>query len=618
MRPSHWLYTIPLRLRSLFRKTSVGVLAGAVAAVVPLLAAMGPDSGWQNDRMPVAWLGQRPPGPVPQVFGPGVVSTPGHEVNPAFTPDGKEFFFSVFRGGQGYTIMTMRQGRDGWESPRPAPFGSAYSEVDAFVTPDGSELYFISKRPLTAEGLREGGYKIWSARQTKDGWGEPRPLSPRVNFGRRQLFPTLTRQGVLYFSSNGDGTGGSDLFRARPFDGDYLVPERLSSAVNSSHDETDALIAPDESWIIFTSVDRPDGYGGGDLYISFRRPDGAWSLARNMGPGVNTASSEFTPALSPDGRFFFFASGRGGSDDIYWMDATIIDSLRPSTANPEPYLGQPHPGRTPQLFGAGVVSTPAIELNAAFAPGGVELFFSEWRSGRNTLVTLQRAADGSWKRVVAAFSGAYSDVDPYFDQSGRRLYFSSTRPPGGTGEAVDSDLWCVERTGEGKWGNPMRVEGPSVRGPDDYYTSITRDGTLYFSRFAYHGAPGDIYASKSSGGRFLPAELVGPPVSGAHNDHDPFVAPDGSYLIFTSNRPGGHGRADLYVSFREPGGSWSEPVNLGPEINTAAYEYSPMLSPDGAFLFFTRNPGGNGDIYWVDAAVIAARGGAGRKDGSGR
>ena len=82
------------------------------------------------------------------------------------------------------------------------------------------------------------------------------------------------------------------------------------------------------------------------------------------------------------------------------------------------------------------------------------------------------------------------------------------------------------------------------------------------------------------------------------------MAPDGSYLIFTSNRENGHGRGDLWVVFRNPDGSWSDAVNMGPKINTSAYEYCAMLSPDGKYLFFTRNEGGNGDIYWVDASVI--------------
>ncbi len=70
--------------------------------------------------------------------------------------------------------------------------------------------------------------------------------------------------------------------------------------------------------------------------------------------------------------------------------------------------------------------------------------------------------------------------------------------------------------------------------------------------------------------------------------------------MFDSNRSGGHGDSDLYVCFSAGGGEWSDPLNLGPAINTEGYDAIPTLSPDGRRLFFHRD----GDIYWVDAAVL--------------
>ena len=101
-------------------------------------------------------------------------------------------------------------------------------------------------------------------------------------------------------------------------------------------------------------------------------------------------------------------------------------------------------------------------------------------------------------------------------------------------------------------------------------------------------------------GGFGPAERVDGGISTAASEHDPFVSPDGSYLIFTSDRPGGHGSADLYISFASPDGAWTEPVNMGKSINSAHYDFCAMLSPDDNYLFWTsRN-----EIYWVDAKVI--------------
>jgi Tol biopolymer transport system component len=86
----------------------------------------------------------------------------------------------------------------------------------------------------------------------------------------------------------------------------------------------------------------------------------------------------------------------------------------------------------------------------------------------------------------------------------------------------------------------------------------------------------------------------------------PYVDPDDSYIIFSSNREGEFGEGDLYISFHnKSSGTWSEPVNMGGNINTRAQERFPSVSPDGKYLFFTRwTPDHNQDVYWVSAGII--------------
>jgi Tol biopolymer transport system component len=107
----------------------------------------------------------------------------------------------------------------------------------------------------------------------------------------------------------------------------------------------------------------------------------------------------------------------------------------------------------------------------------------------------------------------------------------------------------------------------------------------------------------------------------------PAVAPDESYLLFQSSRPGGYGGVDFYVSFRNDDGSWSQPENLGEAVSGPGNVISPMLSPDGMYFFFARNgpaepfsfhggsfadllghlrgpENGYGCLYWVDAEVV--------------
>lgn len=272
--------------------------------------------------------------------------------------------------------------------------------------------------------------------------------------------------------------------------------------------------------------------------------------------------------------------------------------------NSHRYLDQKPPGLKPEVFAPGIVSTEKNELNCVFSPDGNEVYFTVWKDGVNTIMMMKQKS-GKWsERAIAPFSGKYSDVDPFITADGRRLYFSSMRPVNITGDPKDSDIWYIERNATDDWSQPLRLNTPNSPGKDDYYTSICSSGTLYFSMFEKHGSPGNIFRSQLVNGQYMPAEGVEYPINTEFNEHDPFVSPDESYLIFTSDRPGGYGKGDLYISFQKEDDKWTEPKNMGGGINSSGYDFCPMLSQDGKYLFFTRNINGNGDIYWVDATII--------------
>ncbi len=295
-------------------------------------------------RLKGPYLGQTPPGRVPQVFAPGYVSSDKRELNSVFTPDGREFYFSLQIPGRGYRMYVTRQEDSGWSTPRPVPFGSEASDVDMCLTQDGRRMYFGSTRPVG--GKAGGDFKIWYVDRTGDGWSEARYLEGPVNAGKRSLYPTVSKAGTMYFQAIRENRPGDrDIYRARLAGGGYQEPERLDEAINSVRGEGDVLIAPDESWIIVSCVDRADGLGGGDLYLSFRETNGSWTKLRNMGPPVNSSANEYCPMLSPDGRYLFFSSTKTGGGDIYWVDAAIIDDFRERS-----YLGQTPHGRVPQVF----------------------------------------------------------------------------------------------------------------------------------------------------------------------------------------------------------------------------------------------------------------------------
>lgn len=119
----------------------------------------------------------------------------------------------------------------------------------------------------------------------------------------------------------------------------------------------------------------------------------------------------------------------------------------------------------------------------------------------------------------------------------------------------------------------------------------TREGTIRVSRLI-------------DGQREAPRALGDEINSGMWTAH-PFIAPDESYLIWDSEREGGYGESDLYISFRLEDGSWGAAINLGDGINSELDDAFGTVTPDGKYLFFYRDMSpGNLDIFWADAQVI--------------
>ena len=274
------------------------------------------------------YLGQKPPGMIPAVFAPGIVSTEKGELNIIISPDGNEIYFSRSRPSSPTAIMVMINKEGKWHAPRVASFSGQYSDMDPSMSKDGTKIFFGSTRPTG--NVNAQGCDIWLVERLKPGnWSDPRNIGEPVNTPMNDNYPTLTKAGTIYYQSKGHGgKGGLDIFRSELINGTYTKPENLGEAINSKYNDFDAFIATDESYLIFSSSNRPEGFGSGDLYVSFRKKDESWTQAKNMGVTINTSSMEYCPKVSPNGKYLFFTSSRSGNGDIYWVDARIIDQLK--------------------------------------------------------------------------------------------------------------------------------------------------------------------------------------------------------------------------------------------------------------------------------------------------
>jgi len=290
-----------------------------------------------------------------------------------------------------------------------------------------------------------------------------------------------------------------------------------------------------------------------------------------------------------------------------------------------PYLGQEPPGLEPEIFAPGIISTADSEGCAVFSQDGKTLVLTRFTGEpvqRKNFVMHEKQSRWTESQPVP-FAVDYPIADFTFSPDGKFLLFTSRQPlEAGDKENKKRGLWFVEKTGT-SWAEPAHF-GNVINRSDALYPSMTRDGDLYFMDWYYppdEQRSTDIFVSRLIDGEYTEPERVSGKINSRFHDFDPFVAPDGSYMIFCSIRPGDLGDGDLYISFRDEDGAWGEAIHMGPEINSTAGENRPFVTLDGRYLFFTSNkkaelePGvstdihnlpGNGsrDVYWIDAAVI--------------
>lgn len=261
---------------------------------------------------------------------------------------------------------------------------------------------------------------------------------------------------------------------------------------------------------------------------------------------------------------------------------------------------------------ASEVLTTGRECNVSLTPDGEEFYFSRADSaGGRPHVLSSKLEAGRWQDAVPTnFSDdRFSDFDPFVSPDGSRLYFASSRPETGTEEKTDHDLWFAERTADG-WSKPRRLGGSINTEAKEGYPTVTIDGALlYFSERPGGSGLADVYRARlgDDGGASATTIENLRMLNTARAEVSPYVAPDGSYVIFYRMAADG-GDSDLYVSY-DADGTWTPPRRLRDVVNTSDYEMCPTVSPDGQYLFFARFHDRRSQVYRItlEAAGIRER-----------
>lgn len=272
------------------------------------------------------------------------------------------------------------------------------------------------------------------------------------------------------------------------------------------------------------------------------------------------------------------------------MAAVSVGLARQAPGAP-PYLGQEVPGAVPRVFAPGVVSTGHIHSSLAIAPDGREMFWNTVDMATfSTRLMHVRASGDTWTPPrTPAFAEGKSAQSPRFSADGHRLCYTLRTDQG-------SVTMFVEKVGA-EWSAP-RDDGAK----QDCGVRVTTSGRAYFSSTMTTKVwNSGIFSGRPSGGELTEIVPLGPEINVPGGiDYTPWVSPDESFLLFSSNRPATGDKEDMhvYVSFRTPAGQWGTPRRVS-DIEGRF----PSVSPDGRFLFFC---GDDGNIYWADAGIVHA------------
>ncbi|HCT30636.1 MAG TPA: hypothetical protein DIW31_07845 [Bacteroidales bacterium] len=295
------------------------------------------------------------------------------------------------------------------------------------------------------------------------------------------------------------------------------------------------------------------------------------------------------------------------------------------------YLGQLQPNLKPTVFAPGIVSTGMYERDFTVSSDGNEIYYSLFQGDWNTIMMIKRL-NGVWQEpVVAPFARdtMFFFAEPALSIDGSKIFFLSTKPranekakPGWSNQ----NIWMADRKADGSWNSPQPLP-ENINAFDEFYPSLTSDGTLYFCRTDAKTKISQILRAKLVNGAYQDPIVLPEPINGKGTIFNACIAPDDSYLIgCVSERDSSNMKRVTYMLFfHNQDDTWSKGIDLVNVLNLPCPNaISVSVSFDGKYLFFASTiktikfkelqpewklnsisqrrlsaGNGNSDIYWL-------------------
>ena len=269
-----------------------------------------------------------------------------------------------------------------------------------------------------------------------------------------------------------------------------------------------------------------------------------------------------------------------------------------------PYLGQTPPTDKPLLFAPGIVSDGQNHSSVAISPDGEELYWSSGAKGAGMKIWFTQVVRDRWTQPqVVPFCGEDADDydNPFVTPDGSKLFFTTTRP--GAVSQKKETIWYADRAPSG-WSDPKPV-GPKVNElPVHWSISVSGAGTLYFpfqnANGELPGGLGAIYSSRWVNGAYTEPVSLGPAINTPATETCPHIAPDESYVVFTRFDMTNPNNTGIFISYRDESGSWL-PAVMAEGGSRERGGLSPRISPDGKYLFYV-----SAGVWWMPAGFIEA------------
>lgn len=270
-----------------------------------------------------------------------------------------------------------------------------------------------------------------------------------------------------------------------------------------------------------------------------------------------------------------------------------------STETEKLYFGQHTPSLIPEIFAPGVVSIEGrYEHGISFSPDLKEVYFGANYEDHDPSIYFSKLEDGKWTtpKIVDFTKGKkVGEMHPFVSPNGERIHFAAHDSFTLPHHKESVKAWYVDRL-ENSWGEAMQLNSP-VNDDFVFYSNEAKNGDLFYTNVSKR----KMYYAPKKNGKYPEVHEID--TRGFHG----FISPSQDYLVINArNQKDEDRKSDIYVYFKKKDGTWSEPINLGNEVNSNFSETCPSITPDGKFLFFGRynEERGLSNFYWVSTGVI--------------